>query len=132
MTTKQEVEDYLEARGWRRVRELQPSQQPPPYQYLGLAKPHLTPPLERWEKSICPFDIPGLPQEIKRQDPIIVVSLPSIETTVGAWLKCLQWKQPDLNRLHCWKPEHYAYPVAISPIIERFRDELGSFGKETT
>jgi hypothetical protein len=113
MTTKQEVVEYLRASGWE--------------QSLGLtADPCVSP---AWEKFIDPLDVPGLPRSVRDEDPIIVVSLRAIgESSVGAWLKGLQL---DLNRSHYWEPEHYAYPVAIAPILERFRDDLESFGKES-
>jgi hypothetical protein len=81
----------------------------------------------------CPvfaLDIPGLPGNIRYEDPIVVVRLRPVETTVGAWLTTLLWgiRKPS----DCHTPEHYAYPVAIAPILERFRGELNNFGKETT
>jgi hypothetical protein len=111
MTTRKEVAEYLEANGWTFVHMLGGS---------GAF----------WEKSVDPLDIPGLPGGIRHEDPIIVVKSRPVETTVEAWLTTLLWsiRSPSDRRT----PEHYAYPIAIAPIIERFRGELNNFGKETT
>jgi hypothetical protein len=103
MATRKEVAEYLEANGWNLSHSM-------------TADPCVSP---HWEKFIHPWDVPLLPDRIRAQDPIIVVKLEHFfDAEVEDWLRYLA--SSARHPSGCRESEHYAYPTAIAPIIERF------------